>query len=99
MSRNIALFNLAIDSKLRSYDLVKLRVSDIAHGNHILNCAMVMQQKTQRPVQFKIAQKTSSALTHWIEQANLSGSDYLFKGQTNSKGHISTRQYARIIKS
>ena len=97
--RDLALFNLAIDSKLRSCDLVKLRVSDIAHGSHILKRAMVMQQKTQSPVQFEITQKTRTALSHWIEQANLSGSDYLFKGQTNSKGHISTRQYARIVKS
>jgi integrase len=97
--RDLALFNLAIDSKLRSCDLVKLRVSDIAHGKHILKRAMVMQQKTQRPVQFEISDKTRAALTHWIEQANLSGSDYLFKWQTNSKGHISTRQYSRIVKS
>ncbi|MEW7987063.1 MAG: tyrosine-type recombinase/integrase [Candidatus Thiodiazotropha sp.] len=97
--RDLALFNLAIDSKLRSCDLVKLRVSDIAHGSHILKRVMVMQQKTQRPVQFEITQKTRAAITHWIEKANLSGSDYLFKGQTNSKGHISTRQYARIVKS
>jgi len=97
--RELALFNLAIDSKLRSCDLVKLRVSDIAHGSHILKRSMVMQQKTQSPVQFEITQKTRTALTHWIGQANLSGSDYLFKGQTNSKGHISTRQYARIVKS
>ena len=97
--RDLALFNLAIDSKLRSCDLVKLRVSDIAHGSHILKRAMVMQQKTQSPVQFEITQKTRTALSHWIEQANLSGSEYLFKAQTNSKGHISTRQYARIVKS
>jgi site-specific recombinase XerC len=66
--RDLALFNLVIDSKLRSSDMVKLRVSDVAHGKHILKRAMVMQQKTR------------TALTHWIEQANLSGSDYLFKG-------------------
>jgi integrase len=97
--RDLALFNLAIDSKLRSCDLVKLRVSDIAHGSHILKRAMVMQQKTQSPVQFEITQKTRTSLTHWVAQTNLSGNDYLFKGQTNSKGHISTRQYARIVKN
>jgi integrase len=97
--RDLALFNLAIDSKLRSCDLVKLQVTDIAHGSHILKRTMVMQQKTQSPVQFEITQKTRTALTHWIEQANLSGSDYLFKGHTSTKGHISTRQYARIVKS
>ena len=97
--RDLALFNLAIDSKLRSCDLVKLRVGDVTNGKQILKRAMVMQQKTQRPVQFEITEKTRTALTHWIEQAKLSGSDYLFKGQTSSKSHISTRQYARIVKS
>ncbi|MEW8078940.1 MAG: tyrosine-type recombinase/integrase [Candidatus Thiodiazotropha endolucinida] len=97
--RDLALFNLAIDSKLRSCDLVKLRVSDVAHGKHILKRAMVMQQKTQRPVQFEITDKTRASLSKWIDQAKLSNSDFLFKGQTNSKGHISTRQYARIVKS
>ncbi|MEW8245932.1 MAG: tyrosine-type recombinase/integrase, partial [Candidatus Thiodiazotropha endolucinida] len=97
--RDLALFNLAIDSKLRSCDLVKLRVSDVAHGKHILKRAMVMQQKTQRPVQFEITDKTRASLSKWIDQAKLSNSDFLFKGQTNSKGHISARQYARIVKS
>lgn len=97
--REIALFNLAIDSKLRSCDLVKLRVNDIAHGNQMLKRAMVMQQKTRRPVQFEITEKTRASLTHWIECAKLSGSDFLFRGRTNSKEHISTRQYARIVKS
>lgn len=55
--RNRALFNLAIDSKLRACDLVKLRVRDIAHGEHIAARAIVMQQKTQRPVQLKLQSK------------------------------------------
>lgn len=97
--RDLALFNLAIDSKLRSCDLVKLRVSDIAHGATILKRAMVMQQKTKQPVQFEITEKTRHSLSDWIEYANLSNHDFVFIGQTNSKGHISTRQYARIVKS
>ena len=52
--RDLALFDLAIDSKLRACDLTKLRVSDVAHGNHVVARAMVMQQKTKRPVQFEI---------------------------------------------
>ncbi|MES9846891.1 MAG: hypothetical protein ABW145_00720 [Candidatus Thiodiazotropha sp.] len=85
--RDFALFNQAIDSKLRSCDLVKLRVSDVAHGKHVLKRAMVMQQKTQRPVQFEITDKTRASLSKWIDQAKLSNSDFLFKGQTNSEGH------------
>lgn len=53
-SRDLALFNLAIDSKLRSCDLVKLRVRDISHGDRIAARANIVQQKTQRPVQFEI---------------------------------------------
>jgi hypothetical protein len=57
-TRELALFNLAIDSKLRSGDLVKLRVRDVCHGSLVATRAMVMQQKTQRPVQFEIAEQT-----------------------------------------
>ncbi|MEJ2136071.1 MAG: hypothetical protein P8X86_12615 [Desulfofustis sp.] len=64
--RELALFNLAIDSKLRSCDLVKLRVRDISHGNSIAKRAMVMQQKTGHPVQFEIIQQTRQAVSKWI---------------------------------
>ena len=53
--RDLAMFNLAIDSKLRGCDLVSLRVRDITHGNQVLSRAMVIQRKTQRPVQFEPA--------------------------------------------
>jgi len=60
-TRDLALFNLAIDSKLRACDLTKLRVRDIAHGDHALSRAIVMQHKTQRPVQFEITEQTRTA--------------------------------------
>lgn len=69
--RELALFNLAIDSKLRGCDLVSLRVHDVAHGNQILRRAMVMQHKTQRPVQFEITEPTREAVAAWIGQAGL----------------------------
>lgn len=97
-TRDLALFNLAIDSKLRSYDLVKLRVSDISHGTQIVSRAMVMQQKTQRPVQFEITPQTRDSITDWVKLAGLTGNDYLFKSRFTGSDHISTRQYARIIK-
>ncbi len=62
--RDLALFNLAIDSKLRSCDLVKLRVKDVTHGSSIAKRAMVMQQKTQRPVQFEITEQTRDAISN-----------------------------------
>ncbi|NMY21345.1 integrase [Pseudomonas sp. WS 5410] len=61
-TRDLALFDLAIDSKLRACDLTKLRVRDVAHGEHVSSRAMVMQQKTQRPVQFEITEQTRFAL-------------------------------------
>ena len=60
--RDLALFNLAIDSKLRACDLVKLRVRDIAHGDCVAHRAIVLQQKTQRPVQFEITEQTRTAV-------------------------------------
>jgi hypothetical protein len=57
-TRDLALFNLAIDSKLRACDLVKVRVRDISHGERVAARAIVMQQKTQRPVQFEITEPT-----------------------------------------
>ena len=61
-TRRAALFNLAVDSKLRSCDLLRLRVKDVAHGNHVANRAIVMQQKTRRPVQFEITEQTRESV-------------------------------------
>ena len=97
--RDLALFNLAIDSKLRSCDLVKIRIRDIAHGSSIASRAMVMQQKTHQPVRFEITEQTRESISNWISHARLTTEDYLFKSQFNSSLHISTRQYARILKS
>ena len=76
--RELALFNLGIDSKLRGCDLVALRVRDICHGDQVTSRAIVMQHKTQRPVQFEIAPPTRAAAEAWIRQARLQSDDYLF---------------------
>lgn len=96
-TRDLALFNLALDSKLRGCDLVKLKVSDITCGRSILRRAHVVQQKTGTPVQFEITSGTRAAVADWIRKANLSSSDYLFKSRVLSSKHISTRQYNRIF--
>ncbi|MBI5041382.1 MAG: tyrosine-type recombinase/integrase, partial [Gammaproteobacteria bacterium] len=96
-TRDLALFNLAIDSKLRGCDLVKLRVRDISHGDHIARRATVMQQKTQQPVQFEITEQTRDTLSEWIKQVGLTASDYLFPSRYPDSPHIKTRQYARIV--
>ncbi|OQS11325.1 integrase [Chromobacterium violaceum] len=96
--RDLAMFNLAIDSKLRGCDLVNLRVRDICHGAQILSRAMVIQRKTQRPVQFELTEPTRSAVAAWIEKAHLRGADqFLFPSRVKASPHISTRQYARIV--
>lgn len=97
--RDLALFNLAIDSKLRACDLVKLRVQDVSHGGCILKRAMVMQQKTHQPVQFEITEQTRESVTNWIVYKELKSNDYLFKSRVHRSPHLSTRQYARIVSS
>ncbi|MBB5426092.1 integrase [Paraburkholderia atlantica] len=67
--RDLALFNLAIDSKLRGCDLVSLRVRDVTHGNQVLSRAQVIQRKTQRPVQFELTESTRKAVGAWLEKA------------------------------
>ena len=97
--RDLALFNLAIDSKLRACDLLKLRVSDVSQGNRVASRAMVMQQKTGQSVQFEIIEQTRQAVSHWIRRANLSSSDHLFPSRLHQSPHLSARQYARSVQS
>lgn len=95
--RDLALFNLAIDSKLRGCDLVSLRVRDVTHGGQVLARAMVVQRKTQRPVQFELTEPTRTAVTAWIEAAKLVPQDFLFPSRIHNSPHVSTRQYSRIV--
>ena len=96
--RELALFNLAIDSKLRGCDLVKLRVFDVAQAGRVSSRATIMQQKTRQPVQFEITEETQNSTARWIKTSNLRSSDYLFPSRVSGSGHISTRQYSRIVK-
>ena len=96
-ARELALFDLGIDSKLRACDLVKLRVRDICHGDRVASRAIVLQQKTQRPVQFEITSSTREAVEEWIRKAGLSPDDYLFPSRVRRSPHLGTRQYARIL--
>jgi len=98
-TRELALFNLAIDSKLRGCDLVELRVKDIAHGNQVASRAIVMQHKTHRPVQFEITEQTRDIVSAWITQGRLRADQYLFPSRVHASPHISTRQHARIVDS
>jgi integrase len=97
--RDLALFNLAIDSKLRGCDLVKLRIRDISHGGAVSKRAIVMQQKTQQPVQFEITKQTRESVLSWINAKNLRQDDFLFPSRVRSSPHITTRHYGRIVAS
>ena len=96
--RDLAMFNLAIDSKLRGCDLVSLRVRDIAHQDRVVTRASVVQHKTHEPVRFELTDQTRDAVRVWIERAHLSAADYLFPSRQSVSPHLSTRQYARIVK-
>ena len=97
--RDLALFNIAIDSKLRGCDVVRLKVSDIKQGDSISSRASVLQKKTGFPVQFEIAEHTRTSISAWIDAANLNHDNYLFPSRKTYFAHLSTRQYARIAKS
>ncbi len=96
-TRDLALFNLAIDSKLRGCDLVRMRVSDVMHSGRMLSRASVIQQKTDHPVQFEISEETQESVSAWISRARLVPSDHLFPSRNSKSRHLSTRQYARIV--
>ena len=98
-TRELAMFDLGLDSKLRACDLFKLRVKDICHGDRISTRAMVMHEKTGRPVQFEITQPTREAIVEWIKVAALKSDDYLFPSRIHESPHLGTRQYARIVDS
>jgi len=98
-ARELALFNLAIDSKLRGCDLLGLRVHDVIQGSHVAARAIVMQKKTQRPVQFEITEQSRESVTAWIKEAHRKPEQFLFPSRMSESPHLSTRQYSRIVGS
>lgn len=96
-ARELALFNLAIDSKLRGCDLVSLRVCDVAQGGRIVPRAMVLQRKTQRPVQFELTEQTRESVGAWVAGAQLMPEQHLFPSRARISPHLSTRQYSRMV--
>jgi len=98
-TRDLALFDLAIDSKLRGCDLIKIRVSDIASMGEVFSRASVVQQKTGKPVKFELTHDTRRAIREWILKADLTSNDFLFPSRIRMSPHISTRQYTRLVKS
>lgn len=95
--RELTMFNLAIDSKLRACDFTRLHVQDVRHGSHVASGATVMQQKTQGSVQFEITEQPRESLEAWIETRGLRAADFLFPSRIHTSSHLSTRQYARLV--
>ena len=98
-TRDLALFDLGLDSKLRACDLVRLRVRDVCHGDRVSTRAIVLQQKTSQPVQFEITAPTRDAIGDWMKEAALTSDDFLFPSRLHDSPHLGTRQYARILDS
>jgi integrase len=95
--RDRALFDLAIDSKLRGCDVVKMKIGDVVAGDGIRNRATVIQQKTGRPVQFELMSDCRKSLLAWLERRGGSLDNFVFPSRVDYLGHLSTRQYARLV--
>ncbi len=96
--RDLALFNMAVDSKLRGCDLVKLEVTDVFVAGRIKERTSIIQSKTQQPVQFEITEGTRKSLSAWLDDPAMVGSSFLWPSRFHRSDHISTRQYARLVK-
>jgi len=96
--RDRALSDFSIDSKLRGCDIVKVRISDIVSGGRIRDRAVVVQQKTKKPVQFEIVEPARKTLPAWLERRGGTLNDYVFPSRNDYMAHMSTRQYARLVR-
>ena len=97
--RDLALFNLAIDSKLRGCDLVRLRVAELVVGGAVRDRVSIIQRKTGRPVQFEVAENTRASVLDWVNTPEMRGCPVLFPSRFHSSLHLSTRQYARLVRN
>lgn len=95
--RDLALFNTAIDSKLRGCDLGRLRVADVHLGDGIRLRTTIIQQKTGRPVPFELTETTRETLATWLKLRGLRASDWLFPSRSRPGEHLTTRQYGRLV--
>ena len=96
--RDLALFNLAIDSRLRGCDLVKLMVTDVFAAGQVKERTSIIQSKTQKPVRFEITEGSRKSLLRWMDEPSMVGSEFLWLGWFHERLLISTRQYARLVR-
>ena len=95
--RDLAMFDLAIDSKLRGCDLVRLAIGQLVVNATVRHRATVIQQKTEQPVQFELTEQTRDSLLAWLSRLRGGCDDYVFPSRANAGKHLSTRQYARLV--
>jgi integrase len=95
--RDRALFDLAIDSKLRGCDIVKIRIGDLVRGGLVRSRVIVVQRKTGRPVQFELLEPARTSILAWLECRGGTLDDFAFPSRIDHSAHISTRQYARLV--
>ena len=96
--RDLALFDVALDSKLRGCDIVSLRIGDVYAAGAPRKRGLVIQQKTGRPVQFEITEQARRSIVAWLACRDGDLSDWLFPSRVNPSRHLSTRQYSRLLK-
>jgi integrase len=96
-TRELAMFNLAIDSKLRGCDVVALRVEDVAPNGYAIDRATIRQRKTGRPVKFELTDQTRQAVDHYLRVAGREPGEFLFTGRRGNGRSMTTRQYARLL--
>jgi integrase len=97
-TRDLALFNMAVDSKLRGCDLVGLKVRDVFAAGRVKERASMIQSKTGKPVRFEISETTRLSLERWISDPEMMGLGFLWPSRIHGSPHLSTRQYARIVR-
>jgi integrase len=95
--RDLAMFNLAIDSKLRGCDVVAIRVEVVAAGGYTADRATVRQKKTGRPVRFELSEQTRQAVDDYLKATSKRPGEFLFTGRRGPNRNMTTRQYARLV--
>ena len=95
--RDLLLFNVAIDSKLRGCDLVKLAVADLVKDGRVRERVSVIQCKTKRPARFELTENTREAVLAWVKSPEMIARPYMFPSRFHDRPHISTRQYGRLV--
>jgi integrase len=96
-ARDLAMFNLAIDSKLRGCDVVALKVEDVAPNGYTVERATVRQRKTGRPVKFELTEQTREAIEDFLRASGKKPGEFLFTSARRGGHGMSTRQYARLV--